>query len=118
MKAGYDENAFRKDYIRAVSRLLRKSKEIDPKTAKEFDEIDPVVDSQDIVGKKDYFDVLKALETSLRYYQEFENSQILKQTQNGNKDEKDFKKGTGKDPSWMGEAINEEEITGYIEPLH
>ena len=40
MKAGYDENAFRKDYIRAVSRLLRKSKEIDPKTAKEFDEID------------------------------------------------------------------------------
>ena len=39
MKAGYDDSAFRKEYIRAVSRLLRKSKEVDPKTAKEFDEI-------------------------------------------------------------------------------
>ena len=29
---------------------------------------------------------------------------------------KDYKKGTGRDPSWMGESINEEEITGYIEP--
>ena len=118
MKAGYDENAFRKDYIRAVSRLLRKSKEIDPKTAKEFDEIDsPVVDSaKDIVGKKDYFDVLKALETSLRYYQEFENFSDPKADAEWKQSIKDFKKGTGKDPSWMGEAINEEEITGYIEP--
>ena len=39
MKAGYDESAFRQEYIKAVSRLLRKSKEVDPKTAKEFDEI-------------------------------------------------------------------------------
>ena len=60
--------------------------------------------------------MLKALETSLRYYQEFENFSDPKADAEWKQSIKDFKKGTGKDPSWMGEAINEEEITGYIEP--
>ena len=39
MKAGYEPDAFRKEYIKAVSRLLRKSKEVNPNVASEFDEI-------------------------------------------------------------------------------
>ena len=46
MKAGYDDNAFRKDYINAVSRLMRKSQEVDPERAKEFDEIESPRDVQ------------------------------------------------------------------------
>ena len=40
MKAGYDDNAYRKDYVAPLSRVMRKSKEIDPKKAKQYDDID------------------------------------------------------------------------------
>ena len=118
MKAGYEEDAFRKDYIKAVSRLLRKSKEVDPKTASEFDEINaPIIDSaKELVSKKDYFDVLKSLEISLRHLQEYETLSEPDADKKWKKSVEDYKKGTGRDPSWVGENINEEEITGYIEP--
>ena len=118
MKAGYEPDAFRQDYIKAVSRLLRKSKEVDPKTAKEFDEINaPIIDSaKELVSKKDYFDVLKSLEISLRHLQEYETLSEPDADKKWKKSVEDFKKGTGRDPSWVGENINEEEITGYIEP--
>ena len=37
MKAGYDKDAYRKDYVKAVSRLLRKSQEVDPKKLKDYE---------------------------------------------------------------------------------
>ena len=39
MKAGYDDNAFRRDYINA-DRLCVRVQEVDPERAKEFDEIE------------------------------------------------------------------------------
>ena len=61
MKAGYDDSAFRQEYIKAVSRLLRKSKEVDPKTAKEFDEINVLTQIQLLRNyQKEYFDVLNS----------------------------------------------------------
>ena len=115
MKAGYDDDAFRKEYIKAVSRVLRKSKEIDPKTAKEFDEINsPVVDSaKEIVGKRDYFDVLKALESSLRYFSQYEDAIDPEADKKWKQSVEDYEKGTGRK---VGANLKEEEITGYIEP--
>ena len=40
MKAGYDDNAFRRDYINAVSDFCVRAQEVDPERAKEFDEIE------------------------------------------------------------------------------
>ena len=56
----------------AVFKLLRKSQEIDPKKLKDLQHVThSVIDSaKDIVGKKDYFDVVNYLSTSvesLRY---------------------------------------------------
>ena len=118
MKSGYDENAFRSDYIGAVSRVLRKSQEVDPEKLKDLLHVThPVIDSaKDIVGKKDYFDVVNLLSTSvesLRYYQELSKPGADKKWEQSIKD---YRKNTGSDPSWMGENINEDEITGYIEP--
>ena len=57
MKAGYDDDAFRKEYIRAISRVVRKSQEIDPKDKERLNSIDaPVIDAaKEIVSKKEYF---------------------------------------------------------------
>ena len=118
MKAGYDENAFRKDYVRAVSRVLRKAQEIDPKKLKDLEVVNhPIIDSaKNIVGKKDYFDVVQYLSRSVEYFQRYQDLSHPDADKKWKQSIKDFKKGTGRDPSWMGEAINEDEITGYIEP--
>ena len=115
MKAGYEPDAFRQDYIKAVSRLLRKSKEVDPKTAKEFDEINaPIIDSaKELVSKKEYFDVLKSLEISLRNFQQYEEALDPEADKKWKQSVKDYEKGTGRK---VGADLKEEEITGYIEP--
>jgi len=117
MKAGYEEDAFRKDYIKAVSRLLRKSKEVDPKTAKEFDEINaPIVDSaKELVSKKEYFDVLKSLEISLRNLQQYEELSKPDADKKWKQSVKDFEKGTGSKMDIV-EVEEGEPITGYIQP--
>ena len=60
MQAGYEKDAYKKDYVNAVFRLLRKSQEIDPKKLKALSVVNhEVIDSaKGIVGKKDYFDVI------------------------------------------------------------
>ena len=117
MKAGYEQNAFRKDYIKAVSRLLRKSKEVDPKTASEFDEISaPIVDSaKELVSKKEYFDVLKSLEISLRNLQQYEELSKPDADKKWKQSVKDFEKGTGSKMDIV-EVEEGEPITGYIQP--
>ena len=60
--------------------------------------------------------MLKALEISLRQFQDYEALSDPDADKKWKKSVEDYKKGTGRDQSWMGEAINEEEITGYIEP--
>lgn len=118
MKAGYEEDAFRKDYIQAISRLLRKSQEIDPEKAKEFDEIDsPLLDAaKEIASKQDYFDILKTIENSLYHMEKYQELTEPDADKKWEKSIDDYREGTGRDPSWMGESINEDEITGYIEP--
>ena len=120
MKAGYDEDAFKKDYVQAVSRLLRKSTEIDPDSPKyqNIKTIDsPIINvAKEIAGKKDYFDVLEFLDSSLTHYQNYEAYSKPGADKEWKQEIANYKKGTGSDPSWMGENINEDEITGYIEP--
>jgi len=117
MKAGYEQDAFRTDYIKAVSRLLRKSKEVDPKTASEFDEISaPIVDSaKELVSKKEYFDVLKSLEISLRNLQQYEELSKPDADKKWKQSVKDFEKGTGSKMDIV-EVEEGEPITGYIQP--
>ena len=118
MKAGYDKDSYRIEYIRAMSRVIRKSSEVDPKRAKEFDNINaPVLDSaKEIVSKKEYFDVLQLLQTSLEYLESFKKLNEPDADKKWKQSIKDFKKDTGSDPSWMGEAEESESIPGYIEP--
>ena len=119
MKAGYDDNAFRRDYINAVSRLMRKSQEVDPERAKEFDEIDsPIVDAaKEIASKDEYFDVLNLLNYSLDAMKRYQDLSKPGADKEWEKSIDDYREGTGRDPSWMGEAVEEgEPIRGYIEP--
>ena len=116
MKAGYDDNAYRKDYVAALSRVMRKSKEIDPKKAKQYDNIDsPVIDAaKEIAGKKDYFDILDVLETSLNYYNEYLELTKPDADKKWKQSVKDYEKGTGEK---LGIVEDDEEgITGYVEP--
>ena len=118
MKAGYDEDAFRPDYVKAVSRLLRKSQEIDPNKLKDLEVHNhPVIDSaKEIVGKKDYFDVINFLSNSVECFNNFEKLSEPDADKKWKQSIKDYKKGTGRDPSWMGEAEERPSIQGYIEP--
>tara|TARA_B100001093_G_scaffold442315_1_gene443965 strand:+ start:11 stop:5086 length:5076 start_codon:yes stop_codon:yes gene_type:complete len=118
MKAGYDEDAFRPDYVKAVSRLLRKSQEIDPNKLKDLEVHNhPVIDSaKEIVGKKDYFDVINFLSNSVECFNNFEKLSEPDADKKWKQSIKDYKKGTGRDPSWMGEAEERHSIQGYIEP--
>tara|TARA_B100000963_G_scaffold207468_2_gene180744 strand:+ start:4430 stop:11707 length:7278 start_codon:yes stop_codon:yes gene_type:complete len=122
MKAGYDDEAFKKDYVAAVSRLMRKSSEIDPESRRvkdaELDYVnDPIIDiGKQLASKKEYFDILDYLNSSVKCYQAYQDLSKPGADKKWKKSIEDFRKGTGRDPSWMGEAINEEEITGYIEP--
>ena len=75
---------------------------------------------KEIVGKKDYFDVVRYLSSSVEYYNEYEDLSDPDADKEWKQSIKDYKKGTGSDPSWVGESLNEveegEPITGYIEP--
>ena len=113
MKAGYDENAFRKDYVNAVFRLLRKSQEIDPKKLKDLEVVNhEVIDSaKSIVGKKDYFDVIKLLSTSVEYLQGYKELSDPDADKQWKQEIKDYEKGTGDKVE-----IEEETIRGYLKP--
>ena len=122
MKAGYDDEAFKKDYVSAVFRLIRKGTEIDT-TSQAYRDFDaeainsPIMDVvKNIASKKDYFDILELLNTSLEMFERYKDQSDPDADKKWKQSIKDFKKGTGRDPSWMGEATEEREITGYIEP--
>ena len=123
MKAGYDPDAYKQDYVRAISKLLRKASEIDPKRLRELEiHNHPVIDAaKEIVGKKDYFEILNALSNSVDYFHRYQNHIEPDADKNWKQSVIDFKKNTGRDPSWIGETrllgeSPDEEITGYIEP--
>jgi hypothetical protein len=113
MKAGYDEDAFRPEYVKAVFRLLRKSQEIDPKKLKDLEVVNhEVIDSaKGIVGKKDYFDVIKLLSSSVEYLQNYEKLSSPDADKIWKQEIKDFEKGTGSKVE-----IEEETIKGYVQP--
>ena len=113
MKAGYDEDAFRPEYVKAVFRMLRKSQEIDPKKLKDLEVVNhEVIDSaKGIVGKKDYFDVIKLLSSSVEYLQNYEKLSSPDADKIWKQEIKDFEKGTG-----TKVEIEEETIKGYVQP--
>ena len=117
MKAGYDESAFRKDYVNAVFRLLRKSQEIDPRKLKDLEVVNhEVIDAaKSIVGKKDYFDVIKLLSTSVEYLQNYEKLSEPNADKEWKQSIKDYEKGTGSKFD-VSEAEVREPIQGYMEP--
>jgi hypothetical protein len=118
MKAGYDDEAYKKDYINALYRILNKSQEPSERDIDRLAKIDhPVITSaKEIVSKKEYFDVLNKLEMSVTYFDTYKKLIQPDADKKWKQSIKDYQKGTGRDPSWMGESINEDEITGYVEP--
>ena len=117
MKAGYDKDAFRTDYINALFRLIRKSQEIDPEKVKELEVHNhPVIDSaKEIVGKKDYFDVIRFLNNSVNYFNEYEELSDPDADKKWKQSVKDFEKGTGSKMDVV-EVEEGEPIRGYIQP--
>jgi len=117
MNAGYDEDAFRTDYINALFRLIRKSQEIDPEKTKELEVHNhPVIDSaKEIVGKKDYFDVIRFLNNSVNYFNEYEELSDPDADKKWKQSVKDYEKGTG-DKMDIVEVEEGEPIRGYIQP--
>ena len=113
MKAGYEDDAFRKDYVNAVFRLLRKSQEIDPKKLKDLEVVNhEVIDAaKGIVGKKDYFDVIKLLGSSVEYLQNYEKLSSPDADKEWKQEIKDYEKGTGSKVE-----IEEETVQGYVKP--
>ena len=113
MKAGYSKDAFRPEYVKAVFRLLRKSQEIDPKKLKNLEVVNhEIIDSaKGIVGKKDYFDVIKFLSASVEYLQNYEKLSSPDADKIWKQEIKDFEKGTG-----TKVEIEEETIKGYVQP--
>ena len=113
MKAGYDEDAFKEEYVKAVFRLLRKSQEIDPKKLKDLEVVNhEVIDAaKSIVGKKDYFDVIKLLNSCVEYLQNYEKLSQPNADKEWKQEIKDYEKGTG-----SKFEIEEETIKGYIQP--
>ena len=97
MKAGYDENAYRKDYVNAVGRLLRKAKEIDPKKLNALNVVNhPIIDSaKNIIGKKDYFEMIKLLSASVEFFQEYEAMSDPSADKEWKQSIKDYQKKTG-----------------------
>ena len=115
MKAGYDENAFRTEYINAVSRVLRKANEINPKKLKDLEVVNhPVIDSaKNIVGKQDYFDIIKFLSRSVEYLQDYIDLSKPNADKEWKQSIKDYEKRTGDKLT----AVNEEEApTGFMKP--
>lgn len=117
MNAGYDEDAYRKDYINALFRLIRKSQEIDPKKLQDLEVHNhPVIDSaKEIVGKKDYFDVIRFLNNSVNYFNEYEELSDSEADKKWKQSVKDYEKGTG-DKMDIVEVEEGEPIRGYIQP--
>ena len=117
MKAGYDEDAFRKDYVQAVGRLLRKATEIDPEKAKRYETVThEIIDSaKGIVGKKDYFEVMRLLSSAVEYKQEYEELSKPEADKKWKQSIKDYEKGTG-DKVEIEEVEEKEPIQGYIKP--
>ena len=118
MKAGYEPDAFKRDYVNAVYRLINKSQEPDVKSAEgRLDNIsDPVIDAaKEIVGKKDYFDVLQALELSLGHLQRFKELSDPEADKRWKQSIKKYEKGTGVKLDIV-EVEEREPIVGYIEP--
>ena len=113
MKAGYQEDAFREDYVKAVFRLLRKSQEIDPKKLKDLEVVNhEIIDSaKSIVGKKDYFEVIKLLSASVEYLQGYKELSDPDADKQWKQEIKDYEKGTGDKVE-----IEEETIRGYLKP--
>ena len=117
MKAGYDEDAFREDYVKAVFRVLRKSQEIDPKKLKDLEVFDhPVIDSaKNIVGKQDYFEMLRLLNSAVEYYNEYKENSNPDADKKWKQSIKDYEKGTG-DNVEIEEVEQGEPIQGYMKP--
>tara|TARA_R110001592_G_scaffold1805_6_gene10772 strand:+ start:1405 stop:7860 length:6456 start_codon:yes stop_codon:yes gene_type:complete len=113
MRAGYEEDSFKEDYVNAVFRLLRKSQEIDPKKLKDLEVVNhEVIDAaKAIVGKKDYFDVIKLLGSSVENLQNYEKLSSPVADKEWKQEIKDYEKGTGSKVE-----IEEETVQGYMVP--
>ena len=120
MRAGYDESAFRKDYVNAVFKLLRKSQEIDPNKAKDFEARGianhKVIDSaKNIVGKKDYFDVIQFLSSSVEYLEKYNQNSQPNADKEWKQSIKDYQKNTGNKVE-IDEVEQRTPATGFVKP--
>ena len=118
MIAGHEEDAYRKDYINAISRLIRRSTEVDPKKVADLNTIEhPVIDAgKMIAGKRDYFEIIEVLNDSLEAFAQYKELLKPEADKEWRQEIKDYEKGTGEKISPDMRTEIEEEIRGYIRP--
>ena len=124
MEAGYDEDKYKADYNAMLYRIVNTAGNIskaDIEATKDRFDIDnikePIVDVfKTLLSKDNYFDGIGKIVNAYSSKSEYEELSRPEADDEWKQDIEDYRKGTGRDPSWMGESITEEEITGYIEP--
>ena len=121
LNASASDKLYSKDYSNALFRILRKIDELDPDTierGKDERLDDPLIDAlKDMFGKDHYLDTMDKLNAAFHYINEYEKLSQPDADKKWKQSIAQFKKDTGKDPSWMGEATEEREpLRGYLEP--
>ena len=121
MAAAYDDEAFKKDYIDAIFRLINKATTISTDMidqAKEDLPEDPAVEVlSHFFSKENYLSYMKKLSYAFSELNEYEKLSDPSADKEWKQSIKDYEKGTGRK---FGESINEveegEPLRGYIEP--
>ena len=120
MQAAYSDKMYTADYAKALFRMLRKIDEIDPDTEERAkgDVEHPAIDVlKGFFNKENYIESVHLITRAFDELEEYKKVSHPDADKKWKQSIKDYKKGTGRDPSWMGEAVEEgEPIRGYIEP--
>ena len=121
LNASASDKLYSNDYASALFRILRKIDELDPDTierGKDERLDDPLIDAlKDMFGKDHYLDTMDKLNAAFHYINEYEKLSQPDADKKWKQSIAQFKKDTGRDPSWMGEALEEQEpLRGYLEP--
>ena len=124
LNAAYTD-AYNDDYAKALFRMINKFDTIDPKdydNIKDRYEVEhPAMDVlKNFFGKKHFLNSMQKLASAFATLEDYKKLSVSGADKEWKKSIRDYKKGTGRDPSWVGESLNEvetaEPIRGYIEP--
>ena len=124
LNAAYTDD-YQADYAKALFRMINKIDSVsqaDIDYVKDRYEVEhPAIDVlKDFFGKKHFLHSMQVLASAFSNLGEYQKLSVPGADRAWKKSIEDYRKGTGRDPSWVGESLNEvetaEPIRGYVEP--